>query len=240
MKQLLLSEENLLKENSLGEKRVSVIIPTTGRHKETHDSLYGKGDWDVIVALDRGRNAPKNRNNGASLATGDILCFIDDDLTVDPAWLAKKIDDVGDGKSVFCDPPFILILTRNDWERLGSFEERFKIMGESTEYLYRMRKDGMKVERLDPSVVLHHGVHNQRRQFLMWNLLYIHILYPKEFRGLSLRGRFQIFLCKNPISVIRQFVGFYYWMSILLIRNLKGSTISNLVRSRPGGEISDA
>jgi succinoglycan biosynthesis protein ExoA len=87
--------------------KFSLVIPLApGRNAEIVDSIkelnYPKKEYEVIIR--EGLNPSENRNNGAKVAKGEIIAFLDDDAVVDINFLKdaeeffkkyKEIDIVG-------------------------------------------------------------------------------------------------------------------------------------------------
>ena len=87
--------------------KFSLVIPLApGRNAEIIDSIkelnYPRKEYEVIVK--EGLNPSENRNNGAKVAKGEIIAFLDDDAVIDVNFLKeaegffkkyKEIDIVG-------------------------------------------------------------------------------------------------------------------------------------------------
>jgi len=73
---------------------VELVIVVDGTDAVFERAIDDYGDTnDVIVHCnDRNRGLSDSRNNGAELATGDVVAFIDDDAIADPDWIAELVE----------------------------------------------------------------------------------------------------------------------------------------------------
>jgi GT2 family glycosyltransferase len=125
------------------------------------------------------RGPAANRNHGASLASGEWIVFLDDDVEAEPGWLdamAAAIDgaDVIEGKTV-CpgkrDHPFEehvenltggnlwscnMAIRHDCFQQLGGFDEDFpEAGGEDMEFAWRVNRDRLCVVFVPEATVLH-------------------------------------------------------------------------------------
>lgn len=68
-----------------------VIVDGTNAVYERAADDYGEEDT-IIHCNEQNLGLSDSRNNGAELATGDVVAFIDDDAVADPDWIAELID----------------------------------------------------------------------------------------------------------------------------------------------------
>lgn len=76
--------------------KLSIIIPSVPKPSLSNllQSLKGQPYNEIIISME---NSPsKSRNYGAKRASGDILCFIDDDVIVAPDFIAQGLAAMGD------------------------------------------------------------------------------------------------------------------------------------------------
>jgi GT2 family glycosyltransferase len=183
--------------------KFSVVIPTCNRPVLLTQCLRGlTGEDAEIIITDDGsdeaahallaqefpearwfagprRGPAANRNNGARVAAGEWLVFIDDDCEPQPGWLtafAAAADgaDVLEGRTLAPgaqDSPFEehvenvrggvlwscnLAVRRDVFERLGGFDEDFREAGgEDMEFAWRVTRAGLRVS-FAPNAAVHH------------------------------------------------------------------------------------
>ncbi len=193
--------------------KLSVIIPTRGRHHHLRDCLagldsghqaFGRHDYEIIVTDDArgdqavettlsqqfphvrwtsgpGRGPAANRNHGASLATGELLVFLDDDCLPQPGLLAAyakafATDSLiaAEGR-ISADQPSTrmdhvapinehggffwscnIALRRDFFSEVGGFDERFpRPAMEDVELRERIRSMGVTIKFISEALVLH-------------------------------------------------------------------------------------
>jgi glycosyltransferase involved in cell wall biosynthesis len=69
-----------------------VIVVDDGSKKTSHDLLNGKYPFSLQWISQENQGATTSRNNGASLSQGEILVFIDDDITVSESTLQALVN----------------------------------------------------------------------------------------------------------------------------------------------------
>jgi GT2 family glycosyltransferase len=142
----------------------------------------------VITRHDENRGVAAARNLGASLGTGQIICFLDhddewvsdkitwqialfvDDPTVEySTGLQQMIIEVGYDRPTWCRPewlhgpidgslPSTLMLRRALWERIGGFDTSFQSGSDDVEWFARARRLKTRHQAV-PRVLLQHYVH---------------------------------------------------------------------------------
>ncbi len=149
---------------TLAFENYEVIVTDDGRTDTTETLLKDNYPWVRFV---RGPKAgpAANRNNGASIATGEWLVFTDDDCLIDPNWLSAyekhtngsvqamegSIEPIGEMNQVFCECPINttgglfwsanIAVKRSLFEKVGGFDRNF---------LYPSQEDSDLHKRLLP------------------------------------------------------------------------------------------
>lgn len=116
--------------------KVSIIIPTLGRSSSFYDcleSLYAQTyqNFEIIPVLEEGPLA-KLRNDGAKLATGDILTFIDDDVYCSKDWLQSIVEEFENDKIAGVSGPCFI----HDRYKENRDLFRFKIFKKFYDYFF--------------------------------------------------------------------------------------------------------
>jgi len=129
----------------------SIIVPTLSDSPPTLKSLPPPDELkrlgiELIVSKDMGwRNASRTRNMGAMKARGDVLCFIDDDASLNYRKLLDLLRRVSEREKEFVwhDPPHLLIVRSDIFISAGGYDERYKpTMGETIELRLRLLRLG--------------------------------------------------------------------------------------------------
>jgi len=172
-----------------------------------------------------------NRNNGASVAKGDWLVFIDDDCLADPDFLKNLHEialtedpDVIEGKIVCPDKrdnPFLvqpenltggcfwtgnLSFRRDRFVELGGFDTELGL-AEDMEIASRIKANGWKTVFAGNAVVLHPAERMTLRQFwrrtlaVRWMLLYRHKIGEAVPQGAS-AWRVAFDICRYRLTFV--------------------------------------
>jgi GT2 family glycosyltransferase len=131
----------------------------------------------TTIRFDKNRGVAAAWNAGALAATGDILCFLNNDVWVEPGWdtglceaagdgrrIAFPYTDHGDRKGFRCPDTagvagWCFALTRSVWEEIGPFDEAFgPAFYEDTDFFTRAWRLG-----IDLCPVPDANVHHRRR-----------------------------------------------------------------------------
>lgn len=154
------------------------------------------GDYKDLLVIPKGAKTvyfkepignPKGWNEGYKLATGDVICFMDNDIWVEERWdvgLTERIGNIGVGIVTpkvfrkngdgwdFIDDNFqgcCIVIQRETLDMLEKnppenvppcygFDERFSpAYAEDTDLFLRCRLSGLDRQRVDGSTVLHHS-----------------------------------------------------------------------------------
>jgi glycosyltransferase involved in cell wall biosynthesis len=131
-----------------------------------------------IFRVTGGRNAAVGRNIGAKESAGDVLCFVDGDMELQPAfvagvWDAEKQDLIGDflagkwmdiidGKpkariSSIVFPGGTFFIRRKIWESVNGMRTKFRT-GEESDFGLRLLKKGYHFHRKKEVMVNHYTV----------------------------------------------------------------------------------
>jgi glycosyltransferase involved in cell wall biosynthesis len=161
---LLQAVASLLKQTSVP---AEIVIVDDGSTDNLDASLALLRGHMLIVRRTNGGPAAA-RNTGISLASGDIIGFLDADDSFPPASIearvrvlygSPEIDSVfgsirsADGRSVPAFLPGGMLVRRRALERVGLFDEELRA-GEFIEWLDRARRAGLQ-EALIPDIILH-------------------------------------------------------------------------------------
>ncbi|MBU1158506.1 MAG: glycosyltransferase family 2 protein [Candidatus Thermoplasmatota archaeon] len=84
-------------------------------------AISGAGDMIIDASLNR-RGSPRAKNDGARLSTGDVLVFVDDDITAEAEWLSTIVESISDdvvGVGGAERKPQRIDIFRNIWFRVN-------------------------------------------------------------------------------------------------------------------------
>lgn len=224
-----LKAKRILLESGQGTQKISIsaVIPTIKERVETLQSLKNASnelslDIEVIMVMDRGPRLEhkaargRMRNEGAMMAGGDIVVFVDDDILFQPSDLSKALTILSRTRKaitggVYIEPwarlPTIgtrfLALKRSDFSHIGGFDERLCAY-EDWEFTTRALIKGYKLVNCAPSVT--HKHRRNFRQLLFRNLMReiygtrAVIMHAKHFRRRMLRWFFPLFIRDPALS----------------------------------------
>jgi glycosyltransferase involved in cell wall biosynthesis len=195
----------------------SIIIPTLSDNPPTLKSLPPPGELErlgieLIVSKDMGwRNASRTRNMGAMKARGEVLCFIDDDDSLDFGRLLPILRGVqsDDRLYVYHDQPHLLVINARLFREVGGYDERYKPqMGEDVELKLRLRHKGLKeFQFASETISLRHLREHPNPRYLL-NQKHLTWAYL-EHRYLPLR---KLIWRKNPLEVARRVKWVLEWL----------------------------
>lgn len=69
-----------------------VVVDGTDAVYERATDDYGEEENVILHCNEQNRGLSDSRNNGAELATGDVVAFMDDDAVADSKWIAELVD----------------------------------------------------------------------------------------------------------------------------------------------------
>ena len=114
--------------------KASVIIPSLNRRDSLNRCLASLReqtcqDFETIVLTEEGDLA-QIRNQGAKIATGEILVFIDDDVVCSPEWLSEILRSFTEGVDGCSGPAIIQAQYRQqrDLFRFGWIKQLYDIL----------------------------------------------------------------------------------------------------------------
>lgn len=145
-------------------KTVSFIITTIKEDIETTKHLKKCPlEHEIIIPVEKGIGFA--RNIGASLSQGEVLVFLDDDLTIYPK-LFEIIPKVQEGSFFMAFQAKMpvtrcLIIHRKDFRKV-LFREEIKLSGEDRDFFMRAIKTGLKPFFLSPKGLYQHKEHKIR------------------------------------------------------------------------------
>jgi len=191
----------------------SIIIPTLSDHPPTlhyfDEVELAKMGVEIVVVKDLWRNASRARNIGAAASRGQVLCFIDDDVGLNPAELVQLLKEFQNTFKSFVwhDPPHILIVKKQDFLNAGGYDERLKpTMGETVELKLKLLSKGYQL--ISNRLKINHL--NEPKPRYMLNQKHLTWAYL-ENRYLPLH---KLIIRKNPIEVTRRIKWILEWVLI--------------------------
>ena len=208
-----------------GKVKASIIIPTIDDNPMTLTYIDFKkleeDNIELIVVKDRGwRNASRTRNIGATIARGEILCFIDDDAEFDfeelRAIIHEALKEINKA-FYWADAPHILIVKRNTFFNIGGYDERYPPRGaEAVEIRERLKKTGLELKMLNIYLKHLRDTWDKKHRLttnkcLTWTYI--------EYGTYPLR---RVVFRKNPIEFARRIIWLIEW---LLIKRLRKRSI---------------
>ena len=177
------------------------IVVDNGSTDSTLELLRARGDRLTLVENVESRGFGAACNQGAPLARGEFLLFMNADVWVTPSWMAQIVErmeaerDAGivspvtlpvykqpepsaePYRDVAAVPGCAMLVRRRAWEELEGFDEHFFLTWEDTELCWRARLGGWRVLEDLQSHVWHLGRGNWRRWAAeeLHNGLYTHV-----------------------------------------------------------------
>lgn len=138
-------------------KKVSIVIPT--RNPKNNFATMKcierlkanlKDKLEVIIRRDKG--VSKARNIGAMKAKGNIICFLEDDISFDEQELLYILDSYKDGTVVTADffvpdRPMIgriTIISKKNFMSIGGFNEYITFGGEGADFILKCIENGIR------------------------------------------------------------------------------------------------
>lgn len=201
------------------------------------DRLNSIANCKRKVIGSKSESSGANRNKGAQNATGDFLCFIDDDVTLDNSffyylnkfqlnknfvyfpeihneiYLQYPLGDHVGGKSYVSA---CFIIDRKKFTELGYMDETLNIYREDSEFFIRCKRNGMTLEFMDNAFV------NHPIRFLKWKTfkaIFLKNEYEPLFHKMT-SGNYYGVLTRNCSSTLPNKYGFsivFYFITLLLI-----------------------
>lgn len=135
----------------------SVIIPTLEGDPLTLRSVPGGVETFVVSE----GNRAEARNIGAERSSSDVLVFCDDDIRFESEFFWRWVNDVEAGTLAGLEDfdfdlllTRFMVITREDFERLGGFDPSFNHM-EDTEFCLNALSGGMDIVSIDRNAIQH-------------------------------------------------------------------------------------
>ncbi len=195
----------------------TIIVPTLSDDPPTLRSLPSTEELEklgieLIVSKDMGwKNASKTRNMGAAKASGQVLCFIDDDSSLNYERLLQLLELVRKDRDIFVwhDPPHLLMIKSGLFFKVGGYDERFRpTMAETVELRLKLMSVGLKELTFKPEMVdLRHLKEHPDPRYLL-NQKHLTWAYL-EYGYIPL---VRLVLRKNPIEVLRRVKWVLEWL----------------------------
>jgi len=162
---------------------VSVVIPTLKGNPLTLESV--PDGVETVVISDGNRS--EARNIGAERTSGEILVFCDDDIVFEESFFWEQVNQLNRGTVIGLeDFDFGLLLTRflliyrEDFERLGGFDETLNHM-EDTEFSLSALSNGLAVCTINRNLVTHreHDSVGQRKRDIIKGVIILSARHPR-------------------------------------------------------------
>jgi GT2 family glycosyltransferase len=177
------------------------IVVDNGSTDSTLELLRARGERLTLLENAGSRGFGAGCNQGAQLAQGEFLLFMNADVWVTPGWMAQLVErmeaepDAGIASPVTLpvykrpepsEQPYLdvaaipgcsMLVRRSAWDEIGGFDEHFFLTWEDTELCWRARLGGWRVLEDLQSHVWHLGRGNWRRWAAeeLHNGLYTHV-----------------------------------------------------------------
>lgn len=161
---------------------VSVVIPSIKTNVVTLQSIPQSVDTNVV----REGTLNQARNIGVRQAEHDQILILDDDITFSEEFFWDLVGRVEKGTLVgHPDWDFnfvagrVMAFHRDDWKRLGGFDERLASHMGDTEFSLKFVHGAEGVEHIDPDEVKHEPHERSVTTWdRVWRTLYIAAKYP--------------------------------------------------------------
>lgn len=210
--------------------------------KSIYNRLNSLNNKVIKVIESKSESIGANRNNGAKHATGQFLCFTDDDIKFDLSffsyidklalenncvyfpeilneiYLPYPLGDHVGGKSYVSA---CFIIDRKHYEDAGYMNELLNIYREDSEFFIRCKKNGMTLKFIDNAFV------NHPVRFITWKTLKT-IFFKQQYEPLFHKittGNYCGVLSGNVYSTLPNSYGFsvvFYFITSLLISIILG------------------
>jgi glycosyltransferase involved in cell wall biosynthesis len=137
--------------------KISIIVPTLKDEPLTAKSLFHcPVPYQLILSKKRGLGYA--RNYGARQAKYDLLVFLDDDLTLKPEiWEQLLNTRKGEFKMAKWPKPVTraMVIHREDFWRVGGFDESIKAMGEDLVFYIEAIQHGLNFSEIPIGLMIH-------------------------------------------------------------------------------------
>ena len=196
----------------------------------------------IKVIESKSESSGANRNTGAQHATGQFLCFIDDDITLDISFFSYIDKSTLDNNCVYFPEihneiylPYPLgdhvggksyvtacfIIATKQFEAAGNMNKLLNIYREDSEFFIRCKKNGMALKFMDNAFV------NHPVRFIKWKTfktIFLKQKYEPLFHKIT-SGNYCGVLKGNLYSTLPNRYGFsvvFYFIILLLITIILG------------------
>jgi GT2 family glycosyltransferase len=189
----------------------------------------------VEVIVERSRGLAAARNKGAQKAHGAFFVFMDDDILFSREFFWSIVATLRKNKKSFiamgakpteCTSR-VLVIRRDDFYRIGGFDEWIKFIGEDFDFCCRAVKLGYK-KILIPFTSVEHVEHGRSFSVRIWRLMeksYMLVKHPGEYRQeAELETFFAFFLytkdpevLANVAKTVFHTLGFFRSLFFLLL-----------------------
>lgn len=167
---------NTLKNAGLKNFEIIVVVQISVKNEPAIMTELG-GLSNILIIRNSGIDSvPMKRNLGFNASSGDVLCFIDDDVTLDislinflenittcdnniylpeirnSAYVPFPLGDHVGGKSYVSA---CFIMDRDDYKKLGGMNERFLTYRDDSEFFIRAVRNGLRVNFIPDTFIWH-------------------------------------------------------------------------------------
>jgi glycosyltransferase involved in cell wall biosynthesis len=162
---------------------VSVVIPSIKADVRTLESVPAGVETQVV----RKGTLNEARNIGVRAAAHDRVVILDDDVAFDERFFWDLADRIEPGTLVG-HPDWdyglvagrVMAFHRDDWDRLGGFDEFLRSHMGDTEFALKFVSDGCGVERIDSDGVDHEPHERSVTTWdRAWRTAYLAAKYPR-------------------------------------------------------------
>ena len=235
---------NTLNNFSVPNSEILVVLQTSKRNNP-HIIKKLQNHEGIKLIINQGtKSSGSNRNVGATLATGQFLCFIDDDIFLDKSFLSA-IENFSPNPNMIYFPeikntesvPFPLgdhvggrsfvsacfIISKTTFLSCGLFNEKLNIYREDSEFFIRAKRKGMILHILENAYVWHPVRYvngNTLKSFFTKNMLepLFHKLTSGNYEGVLKQHVFSTLPNKYGVSVVTYFIALsatIFWLLVL-------------------------
>ena len=130
---------------------------------------FMKEQADVFIQHKKNKGYGPSVNDGLGVARGDVLVILSGDIKMPHNWLEPLVKHLEENPSTGAVSPVLSegnkgiigcswAMRRDVFEKIGNFDERFKIgYYEDTDYYWRIKQAGFELRYLEEVAIWHYG-----------------------------------------------------------------------------------